>query len=176
MKNIFNSYFWGDLKATISCFFFPRQRWLTKKIPTHWCDKVELIPLLLFECLVHYVEAEKGLRDNTDYTEDLKDGFVSQEYVDSVIVTDTELRRVYNYIKFTRPQLHKELDESYPKPKVDAFTKNVDGKSTMKSCEELYGLPFKEAYSETIRLEALIEEKDLWAMNTIIKHRQKMWT
>jgi Mn-dependent DtxR family transcriptional regulator len=46
----------------------------------------------------------------------------------------------------------------------------------MRSCEELYGMPYKEAYAEVRRLEALIEEKDMWAMNTIIKHYQKMWT
>jgi Mn-dependent DtxR family transcriptional regulator len=46
----------------------------------------------------------------------------------------------------------------------------------MRSCEELYGMPYKEAYAEVRRLEALIEEKDMWAMKTIIKHYQKMWT
>jgi hypothetical protein len=37
-------------------------------------------------------------------------------------------------------------------------------------------MPYKEAYAEVRRLEALIEEKDMWAMKTIIKHYQKMWT
>jgi Mn-dependent DtxR family transcriptional regulator len=46
----------------------------------------------------------------------------------------------------------------------------------LRSCEEMYGLPYEEAYAETQRLEALIEEKDMWAMQTIVKYYQKLWT
>jgi hypothetical protein len=152
---------------------------LTKTIQNTWCDKVSLIPHLLFTCLVHFVEEEEGLRDNYDYAEELEKGYVSQQYVDSVMETDRELREVYNYIKTERPGLELHLEVSYPTPKdpnSDFLVEKEDGHYTMKSCEELYGLSFKEAYAETHRLEALIEEKDMWAMNTIIKHYQKMWT
>jgi len=40
----------------------------------------------------------------------------------------------------------------------------------------LYGLSYEESYAETTRLEKLIEEKDMWAMQTIVKHYQKLWT
>jgi len=46
----------------------------------------------------------------------------------------------------------------------------------MRSCEDLYGFPYEEAYAETNRLEKLIEEKDMWAMNMIVKYHQYMWT
>jgi hypothetical protein len=176
---LFNSFFWWDVRYRISAFFNPRQKWLTKTIPNTWCDKVTLIPHLLFTCLIHYVEKEEGLNDNYDYAEDLEKGYVSQQYVDSVLETDRELREVYNYIKTERPQLEEQHENSYPTPNSkagDIFVENKDGSCTMRSCEELYGMPYKEAYAEVRRLEALIEEKDMWAMNTIVKHYQKMWT
>ena len=177
---LFNSFYWWDLKYKIEAFFNPRQKWLTKTIPNTWCDKVTLIPHLLFSCLVHYVEDEKGLQDHIDWTEDLEKGHVSQEYVDNLKETDSELRSVYNYIKTERPDLEKQHQNSYPTRKSkgvdDLFVETEDGNLTMRSCEDLYGMPYKEAYAETHRLEALIEEKDMWAMQTIIKHYQKMWT
>jgi hypothetical protein len=176
---LFNSFYWWDIRYKISAFFNPRQKWLTKTIPNTWCDKVSLIPHLLFTCLVHYVEQEEGLNDNYDYAEELEKGHVSQQYVDSVMETDRELREVYNYIKVERSQLEEQHENSYPTPTskaTDFFVKGADGHYTMRSCEDLYGFPYEEAYAETHRLEALIEEKDMWAMNTIIKHYQKMWT
>lgn len=176
---LFNSFYWDDLRYKISAFFNPRQKWLTKTIPNTWCDKTALIPHLLFTCLVHYVEGEEGLHDNYDYAEDLEKGYVSQQYVDSVLETDRELREVYNYIKTERQELELSLEASYPKPKdpnEDIFVKTSDIVFQVKSCEELYGLSYTEAYAGVRRLEGLIEEKDAWAMNTIIKHYQKMWT
>jgi hypothetical protein len=176
---LFNSFYWWDIRYKISAFFNPRQKWLTKTIPNTWCDKVSLIPHLLFTCLIHYVEQEEGLSDNYDYAEDLEKGYVSQQYVDSVLETDRELREVYNYIKTERLQLEEQHENSYPTPNSkagDIFVENKDGSCTMRSCEELYGMSYKEAYAEVRRLEALIEEKDMWAMKTIIKHYQKMWT
>ena len=179
---LLNSFYWWDLKYKIKAWFNPRQKWLTKTIPNTWCDKTTLIPHLLFTCLLHYVEDEEGLQDHIDWSEDLAKGHVSQEYVDSVKNTDDELRAVYNYIKTERPDLEKQHEHSYPTRTRtgngidDLFVKTADGHSTMRSCEEMYGMSYEEAYAETHRLEALIEEKDMWAMQTIIKHYQKLWT
>ena len=177
---LFNSFYWWDLKYKIQAWFKPRQKWLTRTIPNTWCDKVALIPHLLFACLVHYVEEEKGLQDETDWSDDLEKGYVSQEYVDNVKATDSELRAVYNYIKVERPDLEKQHDNSYPTRSSaeinDLFVEDADGNCTMRSCEDLYGMSYAEAYAETTRLEKLIEEKDMWALQTIIKHYQRLWT
>jgi hypothetical protein len=37
-------------------------------------------------------------------------------------------------------------------------------------------MSYNDAYSKVNKLEALIEEKDTWAMTGIIKHRQHLWT
>jgi hypothetical protein len=168
---IFNSFFWRDLKYQISARFNPRQKWLTKSIPNTWCDKTTLIPHLLFECLIHYVEKEEGLRDQTDWSEDLKAGYVSQEYINTLKTRDTLLRAVYNYVKTERTELEAAHDNSHPIPlcpKKDLFS--------MRSCDDVYGMPYAEAYAETNRLEKLIEEKDLWAMNIIVQYHQYLWT
>jgi len=176
---IFSSFYWCDMRYKISAYFNPRQKWLTKTIPNTWCDKVSLIPHLLFTCLVHYVEDEKGLSDDYDYSEDLEKKYVSQEYVDNVMTTDRELRDVYNYIKTERPGLELHLEVSYPTPKepnTEFFTQGDDGHYTMKSCEELYGMSYAKAYAKVRSIETKLEKKDAWAMKTIIKHYQKMWT
>ena len=176
---LFNSFYWWDLKYKIQAFFNPRQKWLTKSIPNTWCDKVSLVPHLLFTCLVHYVEDENGLQDQIDWSDDLEKGYTSQEYVDNVKSTDSELRSVYNYIKTERPQLEDQYNNSYPTPNSkggDFFVQDADGRYTMRSCEDLYGLSYEEAYAETHRLEKLIEEKDMSAMLTIVKHYQRLWT
>ena len=176
---LFNSFYWWDLKYKINAFFNPRQKWLTKTIPNTWCDKVSLVPHLLFTCLVHYVEDENGLQDEIDWSADLEKGYTSQEYVDNLKATDSELRSVYNYIKTERPQLEEQHDNSYPTSNSkggDFFVQDADGRYTMRSCEDLYGLSYEEAYAETHRLEKLIEEKDMSAMLTIVKHYQRLWT
>jgi hypothetical protein len=176
---IFNSFFWWDLKYQISASFNPRQKWLTKSIPNTWCDKTTLIPHLLFECLIHYVEKEEGLRDQTDWSEDLKAGYVSQEYINTLKTRDTLLRAVYNYVKTERTELEAAGGDSYPiplSPTKDLFFKNEDGNRTMRSCDDVYGMSYAEAYAEANRLEKLIEEKDLWAMNIIVQYHQYLWT
>ena len=176
---LLNSYFWWDLKYQISAWFNPRQKWLTKTIPNTWCDKTTLIPDLLFTCLIHYVEDEKGLQDEIDWSEDLKAGYVSQEYIDTIKTRSALLRAVYNYVKTERSELEAAHDNSYPiplSPAKDLFTQNEDGNRTMRSCDDVYGMPYAEAYAETNRLEKLIEEKDLWAMNTIVKYHQYLWS
>ncbi len=176
---LISSFFWWDLKYQIYAWFCPRQRWLTNTIPNTWCDKVTLIPHLLFECLIHYVEKEEGLQDKIDWSEDLEKKYVTQEYVDNIKKTCGELREVYNYIKTERPQLEKLHCSSYPKriaKNKEIFVKLEDGNYMMKSCEELYGVPYKEAYAEMFRIEKLLEEKNMWAMNTIVKYHQHLWT
>lgn len=156
-KLIANQFWRSDVILPITAWFNPRQKWLTKVIPNTWCDKTELIPRINFAVLVDFVESEKGLSQlDIDWEDELKNGYVSQEYVDSVIHTYTELKDVYNYIKYERPSLEKAHDESYPEL-------NAQGS-------------YYEIYAETNRLEKLIEDRDTWALTKIIEHRGVLWT
>lgn len=180
------SFYWKDKWWKLMAWFNPRQKWLTKKIPNTWCDKTELIPLILFEILTDFVENEDGLESiwGERY---LNDPHVSEEYRQQREPIRKELEEIYEYIKNERPLLQKQLDEAYPVPVNggDFFDRceevlEDDGKTVkhyrMKSCEEIYGKSFQEAYADVHRIEALIEDKDTWAMTGIIKNRAYLWT
>lgn len=180
-----NSYARADVYWKICAFFKPRQRWLTRVIPNTYCDKVELVPRLLFVVLVDFVESEDGLSQlDIDWSKEIADGHVTQDYVDDIKRTYGELRDAYHYVKHERDALQAAHDDSYPtllpgvhgifeEPTVDATgTKS----SCMRSCETLYGMSYAEAYAETNRLEALIEERDQAAMMTIVRHVKVLWT
>jgi hypothetical protein len=154
-------YCWYNIKSQISAFFNPRQRWLTKKIPKTWHDKDGLIQIVLFECVVNYVEDENGLKDKIDWSEDMKNGHISQDYIDHVKDIDGRIRKVYEYITKTRPKLHAQLDAAYPE--YVGLGLDITG-----TYEELYG--------EVNRIEKEISEKDTWAMQTIVELRECMWT
>ena len=186
MDKLTNSFWWRMKWCEIRDWFNPKQEWLYDKIPNHWCDKVELTWICLSEMLIHFVEVEDGLESiwGERY---MDDPYTSQAYMESREPVRKELEEIYEYIKTDRPQLHNELENSYPKPLDggDLFDHVVpiveeDGKTVkayqMKSVEEIYGMSFEEAYGEVHRLEKLIEDKDTEAMIAIIKNRQYLWT
>lgn len=45
----------------IRCWFNPRQKWLTSKIPNTYADKPYLIEEILIACIIDFVEQEKAL-------------------------------------------------------------------------------------------------------------------
>lgn len=176
---LLNRHFWWDLKYNIKCFFNPKQKWLTDVIPKTFCDKVELIPCLLFKCLEHYVEVERKqgyIHDlGYDWAEELKEGRVSQDYVDSVTSVDKELLDAYNWIKIGRVELEKRIDDAFPPMEHldDIFkkSKTEEGYYEIHISEER-----KAAYKEVTRLENIKVDGDNECMHTIIKHRIKLWT
>lgn len=162
----FSSFARGVAWNHVSSFFRPRQKWLTDKIPNTWCDKVELVPLVLFTILIDFVESEKGTDQlHIDWTEELEAGHVSQEYVDQVKTIYAELEAAYHYAKTSRQILLNRLDLSYPEPDL---SKGIFGTKKSGTYEELYG--------ETNRIEKEIADKDYWAMNIIVKHVGVLWT
>jgi hypothetical protein len=173
--------FWrDDVIYPITTWFNPRQKWLTKVIPNTWCDKVELIPLVNFAILIDFVEKENGLNQlDMDWEQEMRDGHVSQDYIDKVMHVYGELKAVYNYIKVEKPQLEKDLENSYPKrlvPIDQVFIPLPCGGAQMASTETIYGGSYNEVYAVTNRLEKLIDEKDTWALQKIIEHRHCLWT
>ncbi len=56
----FSHYWWRDLwYQQISSRLWPRQKWITKKIPRTWVDKDTLLEIVVLESLKHYC-AEDG--------------------------------------------------------------------------------------------------------------------
>jgi hypothetical protein len=185
MNTITNSFWWRMQWDKLRYLINPRQKWLIKKIPKHWVDCDGLLEICIFESFKHFVEQEDGLESiwGSRYVDDE----YSEAYRQIREPIRIELEEIYEYVKSGRSILQKELDESYPESinGGDIFDRldkimGEDGEEVkcyqMKSCEEIYGKPYKETYAEVHRLEALIEEKDTWAMTGIIKNRQSLWT
>ena len=97
-------------KYKVHDFFFPKQKWLTKQIPNEYCDKVELIPDILFKILIAFVEEEDGLNHRTWYYECPCTG----QIVDNRNIEE-DLKRAYRYAKEIRNRLEKKTWQTkYP--------------------------------------------------------------
>ena len=184
LKLLTHPYFWRELKYKIRDYFFPRNKWLFKKIGNGYCDSYGLVDIVLFEILVHFVEVEKGLDSilNKDsLAGDIKNGYFSEDYRNQQLKIREELEIAYDYIKNQRPALQKKHDASYPKPLTNLMDwfipcKDGSGNSRMLSCEERYGMPFEEAYGEMIRIDKEIEDADTHTMFMIVSNRKYLWT
>jgi len=168
MKSKFlNPWFWFGLWTDIKCFFNPRQKWLTKKIPNHWCDKVDLIRIVLFECLVNFVDDEKCFEVLCwgENEEDFKHyGENWQQVVQEKQEDKAKILKCYDYITKQRPQLSIDLNKAYPEFDID------DMLQVRKTINYL------EVYGEVIRIEALIEKLDNETLSTILELRERLWT
>ena len=176
IKLLFNWHFWYDLKYKVKCFFKPRQEWLTDVIPDTYCDKVELIPRMLFKCLVHYVEVERQADHlfplDHDYTEDVREGRISPIEVDVNQKVDRDILKAYKWIVDGRPKLEEKIDNTYPSVDIDSMiVKREDGHFDMNIPDDV-----KACYSKINKLEALKIKKDTEAMRLIVKHHQSLWT
>ena len=168
MKSKFlNPWFWSGCWVDIKCLFNPRQKWLTKKIPNHWCDKVELIRIVLFECLVDFVDGEKCFEVLCwgENEEDCKQyGENWQQRVQEKQEEKAKILKCYDYITKQRPQLSIDLDKAYPEFDID------DMLQVRKTINYL------DTYGEVIRIEALIEKLDKETLSTILELRERLWT
>jgi hypothetical protein len=140
---------------------------LTKKIPNHWCDKVELIRIVLFECLVDFVDGEKCFEvlcwgeneeDHKYYGENW------QQVVREKQEEKAKILKCYDYITKQRPQLSIDLDKAYPEFEID------DMLQVRKTINYL------ETYGEVNRIEALIQKLDKETLSTILELRERLWT
>ena len=183
LKLLLDRHFWWDLKYKIECFFNPEQEWLTEVIPDTYCDKVELIPRLLFKCLEHYVEVERKqeyIQDlGYDWAEEVEKKFITQEQADTYIKRDKEVLKAYNWIKTGRVELEKQIDDAYP-PLGD-WSEGLDDMYTeSEEHEGFYEMKISDerraCYREVARLEDLKLKKDKKCMRVIIKHYEHLWT
>lgn len=179
LKLLFNKHYWWDLQYKVKCFFYPKQEWLTGVIPDTYCDKVELIPRMLFKCLEHHVEVERKVNwvhdVGYDWAEEVKLKFVSQSYADEQMKVDKELMKAYNWIKTGRDGIDEQIDAAYPprEPLETLFSKS----ETVDGHYEITVSPEQTAcYKEVGRLEAIKLKKDKDCMRTIIKHHHRLWT
>lgn len=136
-------YNWYD---NLKCTLKPRQRWIKKHIEyKQWCDKTELIPKFLFGCVVHFVEDEKAF-EVTDWVGS------SERHAKFAV----ELHECYHYIKVTRPNLEKRLDDAYNHVPLTGS--------------------FEEAYADVLSIEKDIEDSENKYVMWIAENKGYMWT
>lgn len=145
-----------DYRSVISSFFFPRQKWLTKIIPNTWCDKTELIPRILYECLKHYVEKEKCF-ETVDWDHHIAYKDVARD-----------IKECYKWITEDRPKLQAEIDRIIN----DGF-EGID--SLMRELQSPTKT-YDERYPNLTNLELELENKDTYYLTLIVKHRGYLWT
>jgi hypothetical protein len=151
------SSFWEDLWFNISYsskeftwkvyrWFKPCHQRIRKVIPNRWIDLPDLTLSINFEIIKSYVEEEM---DN-----------VSWEHHEKYIEVANWLRSSYEYITKGRLELQKQFDKEL----------EIASSSSKK------GIPYKERYGETNRIEALIDEKDKEVLIGLANYRQYLWS
>lgn len=156
-------YFWGirhllKFRLWVSNLLFPRQKWLMNGITRGWMDKTSIIPQVLFNCVVHFVE--KNGEDCFNV--------INWDSDNSHAACRDFLRDCYKYITEERPALEKELSEllgiGYKR-----HTKNgLDDFNSSKS--------YKDFYKEYDKIDRELEDKDSFYLQNIIKYRNYLWT
>jgi hypothetical protein len=123
---------------------------------------------------VHYVEVERQhlFSLDHDYTEDVREGHISQKEADVNQKVDRDILKAYNWIVDGRPKLEEQIDNTYPPVDLDSMlVKREDGHFDMEIPEDV-----KACYIKINKLEALKIKKDTEAMRLIVKHHQSLWT
>jgi hypothetical protein len=75
-----------------------KQKWLCDKIGGDWLDKDCIIEITLIECLRHYVEVEKGLKNPADYQEEIAKGLIGNKRLAKLQEVYDDLSSAYEYI------------------------------------------------------------------------------
>lgn len=152
LSNLFWPRFWKNLwYEQISSRIWPRQRWLTKKIPRTWADKDTLIEITLIECLRNYVEGEKGL----DYFAETKE---KSPFL-------MGLSDHYYLVNFKLPDLEAELERAWEKVPHFDFSDINNQK-----------IDYQTTYGEVDRLEKEIDLLKTKICLWVVNWRGSMWT
>jgi hypothetical protein len=162
LKSCWSSFWYEQISSRLR----PRNKWLAKKLPRTWCDKVQLIPLVLYEMIIHFVEEEKC--------------FERLEYC-NIPEEEKMIKEIYHWAKTGRKAFIEKIDNSYPPLEETGFESIKTGEvdelgrpyyelksKSKKSYEELYG--------ELNKLEAEFASIDDKYLNWIVLNRARLWT
>lgn len=104
--------FFDIIKTKLHESVFPQQKWLTKKIPRGWVDKDDLITLIVFESVVHFVEEEfNGVQDLEKYIYELKSNeypYPFPEHQKNWISANETILKVYRWAKLREKILERQ--------------------------------------------------------------------
>ena len=144
-----------ELYWNIKTFFFPHQKWLTKKIPNHWIDKVTLWEICILEGLKHYVEEEIGVEELFDKNRWKEWTDKEKELSKAQIQFEEELKVYYNYVNLDLPTLNNQLEDAW---------------------KRVHKQKYETKYGEIDRLENTISDLKTKVMLWCVLKREFIWT
>ena len=151
-----------DALSPLYYVFNPQQRWLTKQFRRTWMDKDEIIFQTLFGCIVHWVEVEGAENRSASWDEDLKAGYVTQQYVDEKQKIEDKITEIYLWHTNDR----KLLEADAQKLLLDS-TDQLDNESRVSTAK---------LYKKVSKIQDKIEKKDQAYMKEIVKLSGYLWT
>lgn len=136
---------------------WPRQKWLLRGVSRGYWDKVDLIPTVLFNCIIHFVEDEKCF-ETVDWNWNLAHRKVAKN-----------IRECYKYAKEERPKLEAEISQIIQAPPLPF--ENDDLNKWLNDPRS-----YDEIYPNLTNLEKELKEKDSLYLKKIIEYREFLWT
>jgi len=144
---ILSKYFWRDFYRDIRDFFWPRNKWLTDRIPNSWRDKDWLIEETLSAAIIHFVDEEKGFEETVwDDTPEKLD-------------TYHKLNSAYHWFKWQRKSLEEKEGRDFEASLLEKHSSFQEFRA------DLY-------YDFAAKKEIL----DNLHLKNIIKYRKHLWT
>ena len=151
-----------DALSPLYYVFNPQQRWLTKQFRRTWMDKDEIIFHTLFGCIVHWVEVEGAENRSACWDEDLKAGYVTQQYVDEKQKIEDKITEIYLWYTNDR----KLLEADAQKLLLDSIDQ-LDNESRVSTAK---------LYKKVRKIQDKIEKQDQAHMKEIVKLSGYLWT
>lgn len=160
---IFNSHWWKDFWYNqISSRLWPRNRWLTKKIPRTWVDKDHILTICVLESLKHYIEGEEALGKDMCYFQSSQN---DPSYPEWQKTSDREVKQMYELITIKLPALEKQMEVEWENvPKQDIMDINTNK------------FDYQQIYGKIDRLEKEIYDLQTEIMVWVVKNRNILWT
>jgi hypothetical protein len=125
---IFNEHWWKDIwYEEISSRLWPRQKWLTSKIPRTWIDKDTVMEICVLECIKGFVEGERAIDNFEESQADLT-------YPEHQKKFDKELKEMYQLTTITLPNLEYALERAW-----NAVPCTWPGPPDPRPYDEIYG-------------------------------------
>ena len=160
---IFNRHWRRDFwYSQISARLWPRNKWLTKKIPRTWVDKDTILEIAVLESLKHYVEGEEALGKDMCHFESSQ---ADPSFPEWQKEKDREVKHYYELTTIKLPALQKELEVEWDNiPNTDLSAVNVTK------------LDYEARYGKVNRLEKEVEDLQTEIMVWVVKNRGSLWT
>ena len=148
---------WNDFRWKIYYIFRPQHPNLHKLIGRGYVDSTYLIPNLLFQIVIDFVEIEREGKIELQKVEENEE--LERPLIENWNKFYGELQNCYDYVKFKRAKLNEQLDAALSIAAKDRSNKDYDIK-----------------YADMIRIENEIKENDDKWLNFITDNRESFWT